>query len=206
MSFSPCLPIRVTKACCLDNGESMKPSLITTLVIALFACHASATSIGTKDLQIKQIGSRLMACLPEDHDESIALNSAYVVEDDNGPRKFTHQWAIELTPGAKPLVLRPGQCIGFNEAIDGYKRNGDVHDLEPGKTYDFGIRRNDRLDEWVVTRYVGMFCVQENRDGSRSYLPYINHPGGYATYPVCGRYIGRAPSPDGIVPPDMPRR
>ncbi|WP_187670061.1 hypothetical protein [Zestomonas carbonaria] len=92
----------------------------------------------------------------------------------------------------------------FGKPIDGYQQIGEITPLEEGKTYSFGLRRGDRLNDWVSRLYVGMFCVQRSTDGRLAYLPYVRHPDGTVTYPPCGRYIGSPAAPDGINPPRPP--
>jgi hypothetical protein len=169
---------------------------------------ATATSLGTKQLNVRQVEDFPVGCLPEDGGENIELKSAFVIEASDAirappqgwalPRR---RWAVELIPGERPLILRPGECIAFGKSIDGYRKIGEFHPLEEGKTYVFGLRRGDRLNEWVSDSYRGLFCVQRLSDGRLAYLPYIRHPNGTITYPPCGRYAGLPPAPDGISPP-----
>ena len=180
----------------------MKPCV--TIVVFLLAINLIdstwATSLGSKPLNVRQIEDLPVACLPENEGESIALNAADVAADDSveGPKG---RWAIELVPGAKPLTLHPGECVAFGKLIDGYRQVGEIQPLEEGKTYSFGLRRGDRINDWVSKLYVGVFCVMRLSDGRLAYLPYVDHPDGTTTYPPCGHYIGSPPAPDGINPP-----
>lgn len=178
----------------------MKPRIIfASFVLSVgFSMCATATSIGAKHLNIRQILDKPAACLPEDAGESIELNTAFVTGDSP---EVPRQWAIQLIPGSKPLVLHSGECIAFGQSIDGYRQLGEFHALEEGQTYDFGLRRNDRLNDWVSKVYVGLFCVQRAPDGHLTYLPYVYHSNGTIIYPPCGHYVGLPPAPDGISPP-----
>lgn len=188
----------------------MKRYLTTVFVffLATLAGYASATSIGSVPINIRQILGLPAACLPEDQAESIALQSASVSEvpeaivaPPNGWPSPLQRWAIYLEPGAKPLILRPGECIVFGKPVAGYKQNGETYPLEPGKTYSFGLRRGDRGNRWIPDLYSGSFCVTRSPDGTQEYLPYIHHSNGTMTYPSCGRYAGLPAAPDGFNPP-----
>ncbi|WP_109127455.1 hypothetical protein [Dyella sp. C11] len=181
----------------------MKPC-VTVMGLLLALAHVGgvdATSLQPNPLIIKQISGVPAACLPEGKLKSIELARAYVMEDSLQGGAIERQWAIELRPGAKPLTLHPGECVGFGQPIDGYRETGTFKLLEAGRTYVFGINRGDQLDRWVSDSYVGVFCVQRLTDGHLTYLPYVDHPDGTTTYPTCGRYIGSPPAPDGIDPP-----
>lgn len=174
------------------------------LFVFTLASNAAATSLGAKPLNVRQIHNFPVGCLPENEGASIELKSADVIgeslQEDGAPQ----QWAIELIPGSKPRIVLPGECIAFDMPIDGYRQVGEFHPLEEGKTYSFGLRRGDRLNDWVSKLYVGMFCVQRAPDGHLAYLPYIMNVGPKGrtiTYPSCGRYAGLPPAPDGINPP-----
>lgn len=170
----------------------------------LGANHADGMSTAPLPLVIRQIDHLPAACIPVSDTKSMTLKFAGVWEDSHGQSEFPSQWGIEWVPGAKPLLLRAGQCVVFGQAIDGYRLVGDMHPLKAGRTYNFSLRELNKANDWSGMRYSGMFCVQENTDGTLSYLPYVTHKDGTVTYPACGRYIGSPPAADGIVPPGMP--
>ncbi|MGO4326962.1 hypothetical protein AB4Z48_22955 [Cupriavidus sp. 2TAF22] len=160
--------------------------------------HAD-TSLWPPSLDIKQMGDIPVACLPKEASTSIGLQVAAVAEIASGwPPK---EWAIELMPGMKPLILRPGDCVFYGRPLRGYKEIGGSKPLEAGNTYGFAFRQTGQTG----SRYVGIFCVQPRPDGHRVFLSYVDHPDGTTTYPACGRYIGNPPAADGIVPPDTPQ-
>lgn len=180
--------------------------LLACSLTTCIALNAQATSLAPGKINIKQINNLPAACLPEDEGKGVELRTAFVEEIPRTNNGQPYQWEINLAADSKPFVLAPGQCITFGQAIGGYKQDANPLPFVPGRSYEFGLRSNHQEGGWDGRLYAALFCVQKNTDGSVSYLPYIERAGGYATYPVCGRYIGRLPAPDGAIPPDMPQR
>jgi hypothetical protein len=133
--------------------------------------------------------------------KNIELKSAFVSANSSHDNTAARDWRIELMPGAKPRVIHPGECIAFGQSIDGYRRNGKLRAFEEGETYGFGIRRNDKPNDWVSRLYAGLFCVSRASDGRIVYLPYVYRSNGTITYPSCGRYAGLPAAADGFNPP-----
>ena len=185
----------------------MQLDFLMFCVAATMCGNVFATSQGSKDLNVRQIGSTPYACLPEGAPD-IDLWSASVSESVTGvtapQSRLTPvmRWAIRLEPEAKPFRLAQGRCIAFAQRLEGYEAAGPAYPLEPEKTYAFSVRAvGPQGGYWGGQLYEGVFCVQHNNDGSVSYLPYVYHADGTITYPPCSKYGVRPAAPDGIIPP-----
>jgi hypothetical protein len=175
------------------------------LITSALGGGASACAEGVKQLSVREIAGAPAGCLPENEGKSIKLERVLVGDDYAENAESQYLWAIELIPGAKPLTLRPGECVAFGKPIEGYRQVRELRPLEEGKTYGFAFHElDDQIKDFVDKTYLGYFCVQRATNGRLTYLPYVEHQDGTITYPTCGRYIGGAPAKDGIVPKDVP--
>lgn len=168
---------------------------------------ASGTSSLPENLVIKQQGDSLEGCLPDDYGKSIEIEEAFILlisKELQSSKAII--WSLKRLQGAKPKILKPGQCLIAGISLDGYQREGGI-EWKLGESYLFSIERTDKQSlrmpgffraNWS---YKGWFCVGSFYGKNLIFLPYVNHPDGTTTYPRCGRYLKGPPAPDGIIPP-----
>lgn len=169
----------------------------------LVACNATGQDApkGLPSLTIKQAGNAPVACLPLTNEPLPLLGAAVGPLDGEWP---PDEWAMVRQPNAKPHVLRPGECLSYGMTLTGYRQEGGGHPLMPGATYQFIVRSGDKPSRWDDGLFLGVFCIEQQDDGSRLILPYVLHDDGTASYPRCGRYIGWKAAPNSFIPPDYP--
>ena len=175
-----------------------------SLIVALCAAgvaYGQDAPIGPPTLAIKDIGGQPAACLPAGEPPLEMLGVTVATLDGDWP---PDEWAMVLQDGAKPIVLKAGECVSYRQALPGYKQEGADKPLKVGETYGFAIRRTNSLAHWAEGLHLGVFCIEQQPGGPRRYLAYVQHEDGSGSYPPCGRYIGWKPAADGIVPPGYP--
>ncbi|WP_183035203.1 hypothetical protein [Cupriavidus sp. UME77] len=151
------------------------------LVIGVFA---NATSCGRKaTADIDSIDSKPAICLPKDSGKAfsvgwISVYESYAINPSS--------WGAALEAGARPLALKPGDCIVFGVAPDGYeldshKINNFPLKLEANRTYVF------RISDAYHPRdsYSAVFCVSKSADGAQEYRQYTRLPDGSEVIPSC---------------------
>ncbi|WP_439890031.1 hypothetical protein ACS7SF_12215 [Ralstonia sp. 25C] len=176
--------------------------LVAGLLTALLGFDgASATSSLPNAVDIREVDGAPAACLPLTDAETIELQEAYVVESLPRTGEKKRQWALELAPEGKPMLLRPGECVVFNRPVSGYSQGGGLRQVEEGETYTFVLQRGGNFKRGWSPNYIGWLCVTRLPDQHLAYPAYVRHANGTMTYPPCARRrIGGPPAPDGIVP------
>ncbi|MCY1404107.1 hypothetical protein D3C76_479710 [compost metagenome] len=154
---------------------------------------ANATSLGRIERGvIVNIDRNPAICVPKDARETmpvgwISITESYV--------RNAESWALELKLNAKPLVLKPGDCIIYGLIPNGYeypKYKQKVKNLsfKENRTYSFQINHAYRLTDV----YKAIFCTSQTEDGPLVYIQYTRSPDGREVIPFCdARLNGNVP-------------
>ncbi|WP_157791829.1 hypothetical protein ACQCLI_13770 [Pseudomonas nitroreducens] len=150
-----------------------------------------ATSFGRQETAaIRSVKGSPGICLSEETKDRfpvgwVALSESYI--------KNPGGWSLVLKEGVSPLILNAGECLVYGEIPDGYKlaRYKVVVPglkLQKDRTYVFSINSSD----YPRDSYRVVFCVSENSDGSRDYLPYRRLSDGSELVPSCDSRLNRS--------------
>jgi len=154
------------------------------MIFLLAGCSVYAMSFGRDEsANVTSIDGKPAICLPIDADEVfpvgwVSLSQSYV--------RSPGAWGVMLQQGAKPLALRPGDCLvlgivpeGYE--LDSYKVKTRTLTLEVNKTYVFSM--TDALHS--TDTYAAVFCIERTAEGGLEYKRYINLPDGSELVPSC---------------------
>jgi len=129
------------------------------LVLLLASTCASATSRAARPLEIRSDGGRILACVPLDEGEDVAVEAAGVSAVRVGGQDLPKPWRITIDKGHSMLRLEPGDCLAYGADLDGYVRAPLEVELGNDLPYYFAIRS----PEWGkhgTRNHSGMFCVR----------------------------------------------
>lgn len=157
------------------------------ILVGLFwviAGFANATSFGRKaTADIASIDSKPAICLPKDAGQAFSVGWISVYES---YVRNPGSWGAALKADAKPLELKPGDCLVFGVVPDGYELDDYLIKtwplkLEANRTYVF------RLSDAYQPRdsYTAIFCISKSVDGTQEYLRYTRLADGGGITPSC---------------------
>jgi hypothetical protein len=184
--------LKIEKTEIVFHGElstNMK-NIIVLLFFAVMTSLALARSQYPRPLTIKNVGENLVACLPEDDGEDIELKAAFVGQE-GATAETGVNWRIEIKPGAKPLVMHPGDCLAYGSNIDGYTYSFSQESLQINVPYTFSIRRGNAGKKWLTNLHNEMFCAL-NVNGLIVFKKYIQK-GSSAPPDICAYVKSQLP-------------
>ncbi|MBN5017030.1 hypothetical protein [Stenotrophomonas muris] len=145
-----------------------------TLLVAAGCCvapdMAHAFQLIREEADIRLVDGTPAICIPEKAKGSfpvanLLLLEYYTLESES--------WAIRLKDDAKPMKLKPGNCIAYGSIPDGYERDGpdnrENFQLKLNTTYYFqAIRQIPNLWYLRTAIYEATFCLKTDADGALS--------------------------------------
>ena len=140
-------------------------ALTAWLVMLLFISTAHARTRAPRMLDIRVEGDHVMACIPADEGDTVAVDAAGVTAIGSGHYEASDNiWGIELEPGQTPVVLGPGQCLAFAQRPDGYRTYVEPTALKEGMPYSFSLR-SPELGRHRTRNHSGDFCLRKSSSG-----------------------------------------
>ncbi len=142
------------------------------LLVAAGCCvapdMAHAFQLIREEADIRLVDGTPAICIPEKAKGSfpvanLLLLEYYTLESES--------WAIRLKDDAKPMKLKPGNCIAYGSIPDGYERDGpkdnrENFQLKLNTIYYFQASRNiPNLWYFPTAIYEATFCLKEDTDG-----------------------------------------
>ncbi len=130
----------------------------------LCAAHAIAMSQGPIPLDIKQIDGKPAACLPmsdEVGSDPIQVRGVDVDRRTGPVSPVVMYWALEIPASAKPVYLKPGECLVYGQTVAGAIVHVQPKTLDVNKFYSVSIVPGG--DYGPV--YSSSFCVLKQADG-----------------------------------------
>lgn len=143
-----------------------------------------ATSFGLREVGVVvSINDKPALCLPEHAKSDFAVGWVSLTES---YRRNPPAWGASLVPGVKPLELKPGDCMVFEDVPEGY--DPDTYEvsagplkLEVNRTYIFSLSNAySPRDSYDAT-----FCVNKTATGTLEYLQYTRLADGSQITPAC---------------------
>ncbi|KFX62406.1 hypothetical protein KBK24_0128565 [Burkholderia sp. K24] len=144
-------------------------ALLQNIAIGCLSCwlcvsHAMATSHGPIPLDIKQIDGKPAACLPmsdEVGSDPIQVRGIDVDRRTGPVSPVVMYWALEIPASAKPVYLKPGECLVYGQTVAGAIVHVQPKTLDVNKFYSVSIVPGG--DYGPV--YSSSFCVLKQADG-----------------------------------------
>lgn len=156
-----------------------------TCVLCVFGVTAQATTLGrVEDANVVSLEGRPAICLSEH--SNTALSVGWVILSQSYAEN-TGVWGLKLQEGARPLVMKAGECLSHGSMPEGYEPLVTIADsehplvLQANQTYVFRLQDANR----PADTYKVVFCVNQTSTGEVQYLQYTRRSDGSRQVPVC---------------------
>ncbi|MBD9677930.1 hypothetical protein IB274_14550 [Pseudomonas sp. PDM18] len=161
-------------------------SALVTLGLAFVYFDAVATPWGMpRDAKIEVGNGVPKLCIPAEETNDVAVESVSVSESFKRDGIRQVMWSVEINKISTPVVLKPGDCLGYGVALSGYKIINSSRPLENGVTYYFRLnRRVSNPQRTSVTFYDATFC-SAIQGGELRYPQYLYQKNGGVIKPRC---------------------
>ena len=169
--------------------------LVAVLVAAAPTLRAQDDVFRYLPLTIKQVGDMPVACLPQDANPIRLYGVSVAAMDSEWP---PDEWAVVHASGKKSRMLKPGECITYNEPLPGYQQAGGGKPLAVGKIYGFAFRSENNIPHSASGIYMGEFCIELRPDGHRNVHVLLNIDDDDGNAIFCSKYADRPSNVNGI--------
>lgn len=136
--------------------------VVGTALASLFASScASATSRGARPLEVRFNGTHVVACIPLDEGESVAVEIAGVSAVRVNGQGLPKPWGITASNDRSLLQLAPGECLVYGSNPKGYTSASSAAELRSEWPYSFAIR-SPYWGKHGTRNHSGIFCIRRS--------------------------------------------
>jgi len=163
--------------------------VLAALASLLASSCASATSRAPRPLEIRSEGAGVVACIPLDEGESVAVEVAGVSAVRINGQGLPKPWGIDSEEGQPTLLLAPGECLAYGQSPAGYTSESLNAELRNDWPYSFAIR-SPRWGKHGTRNHSGIFCVRKSTE--RTTVVTVPHQAAVVTPATCRRLLDAA--------------
>lgn len=146
----------------IENRFPMQWFVAVAVLVSLLASScASATSRAPRPLEIRSEGMRVVACIPLDEGESVAVEAAGVSAVRVNGQGLPKPWGISSEDAQPKFRLAPGECLAYGQNPDGYTSVSLNVELRNDWPYSFAIR-SPHWGKHGTRNHSGTFCVRQS--------------------------------------------